>query len=649
MVVTSSAQLPKAADITAALNKVLETENASQSATPFHVLYESLAPEGAPDDSHARGEDKQSKKDAEAASASKNERGDDAKAGSLMAAQPVAQVIQSPPIAWNLVFPNSQTEASSPQGEDTTAASTEARQSEASSVAPFASGIVSRSIAAGPDNELAEAASRVIPASASAASDPTTPESSVPAVRTDSSAGSEAPQEASSTTQLQTETQSSGLMNETSTAVVSHQRESAPQANRRLNSPKGYSKSEAHADPAVTEDAHQQVQNLSNVGRDNKPVSTTNPGTTSPEEPAPSSSPALRVHAAAAAPVNDTDLRRGTKRAAEKTAAAKLDIGPAEQPRMSQKQPLNVTGPQLPAAPGPENSSPDRTNQDEDVKQQAQPSVNKSTGEQIGSIPAPSLSKSSFSATLENFAFAVRLQHSDSTRQQPTPQQPAAHSQQTSAVKSEARPITAPAPAPALASRETVAPEIAPRVFSPQIQPVWSTGPVNPTHLNLAPETSGTTMPEIHARSIAATQDLQPLAAEAPKPPITNEIQLRLAANDQSSAASIKISDRAGAVNVSVHATDPQVRNTLHSNLSELSAQLNTQGWKTEVLRTAASVPGTNRGQDAPPDGKHSSSQQQSPDAQRQPQRERRPNDGKWQEQFEEQITGMDARTGGQQ
>jgi hypothetical protein len=142
-------------------------------------------------------------------------------------------------------------------------------------------------------------------------------------------------------------------------------------------------------------------------------------------------------------------------------------------------------------------------------------------------------------------------------------------------------------------------------------------------------------------------QDLQPIPLEAPKPAATSEIQLHLMANDQSSA-SIRVTDRAGAVNISVHASDPQVRNSLHSNLSELSSQLNTQGWKTEVVKTASVVTRTDSGRDTPPDGRHSSSQQQqSANAERQPQRERRSNSGHWQDEFEEQITGNDANRGG--
>jgi hypothetical protein len=142
-------------------------------------------------------------------------------------------------------------------------------------------------------------------------------------------------------------------------------------------------------------------------------------------------------------------------------------------------------------------------------------------------------------------------------------------------------------------------------------------------------------------------QDLQPVPPETPKVAASSEIQLHLKANDQTSA-SIRVTDRAGAVNISVHASDAQVRNSLRSNLSDLSAQLNTQGWKTEVVKTASVVNRTDSGQETPPGGRHSFSQQQhSANTERQPDRNRHPNSGQWQDEFEEQITGNDANRGG--
>ena len=211
-------------------------------------------------------------------------------------------------------------------------------------------------------------------------------------------------------------------------------------------------------------------------------------------------------------------------------------------------------------------------------------------------------------------------------------------------MRNELRP--APPAGPATLVKEMTGADVSRRVFSPEIQAVWSEAPAIP-HAAWESTASAPAPAESHIQSAAAMQDLLPVPAEAPKPATTGEIQLHLTANDQSSA-SIRVTDRAGAVNISVHASDPQVRNSLHSNLSELSAQLNTQGWKTEVLKTASVMTRTDGGQDAPPNGRHSSSQQQhSANAERQPHRDRRPNSGHWQDEFEEQITGKDANPGG--
>lgn len=211
-------------------------------------------------------------------------------------------------------------------------------------------------------------------------------------------------------------------------------------------------------------------------------------------------------------------------------------------------------------------------------------------------------------------------------------------------VRSELRP--APAAGPSTLVKETTGADVSRRVSSAEIQTMWSDAPTV-TQTDPGPIASSPAPAESHVPSTAATQNLQPVAPEAPKPPVSSEIQLHLTANDQSSA-SIRVTDRAGTVNISVHAPDPQVRDSLRSNLSELSAQLNTQGWRTEVVKTASVVTPSDSRQDTPPDAKHSSSQQQhSANAERQPHRDRHPNSGHWQDEFEEQITGNDANRGG--
>jgi len=77
------------------------------------------------------------------------------------------------------------------------------------------------------------------------------------------------------------------------------------------------------------------------------------------------------------------------------------------------------------------------------------------------------------------------------------------------------------------------------------------------------------------------------MAPELPRTSGSSEILLHLTGNDASSAA-IRVADRAGSVNVSVHAADPVLRESLRSNLGELSNQLNAEGWKADVVKSAA-------------------------------------------------------------
>jgi hypothetical protein len=277
----------------------------------------------------------------------------------------------------------------------------------------------------------------------------------------------------------------------------------------------------------------------------------------------------------------------------------------------------------------------------------SEPSAGRAPSGDIGNaLLAQSLSKVPFAARSENLAFALHLQESKSTsaRPQAAPAPPPVRNQAMNNVRSELRP--APVAGPATLVKEIAGADVSRRVSSSEIQPLWSEASAV-THTDPGPNASAPGPTENHVHSATATQDLQAVPPEGPKPAASSEIQLHLTAKDQSSA-SIRVTDRAGAVNISVHASDPQVRNSLRSNLSDLSAQLNTQGWKTEVVKTASVVTRTDSGQDTPPDGKHSPSQQQhSANAERQPHRDRRPNSGQWQDEFEEQITGNDANRGG--
>jgi hypothetical protein len=150
----------------------------------------------------------------------------------------------------------------------------------------------------------------------------------------------------------------------------------------------------------------------------------------------------------------------------------------------------------------------------------------------------------------------------------------------------------------------------------------------------------------VHTNPALAVQETHLMTPDLPKPSTSTGILLHLAANDQSSAA-IRVTDRAGAVNVSVHASDPVLRESLRSNLGELSNQLGNQGWKAEMLKPAAIAAQSDNQQDSHPGGQRFSQHQQSFGGDRQPQRDRRAPGGRWDQEFEQQISGGDAHPGG--
>jgi hypothetical protein len=148
-----------------------------------------------------------------------------------------------------------------------------------------------------------------------------------------------------------------------------------------------------------------------------------------------------------------------------------------------------------------------------------------------------------------------------------------------------------------------------------------------------------------HANLPLAAQESHILLPEPPKASATSEILLHLTGNDQSSAA-IRVADRAGTVSVSVHASDPVLRESLRSNLGELSTHLNNQGWKADEMKPAAVAAQSGNQQDAHEGGQRGSHQQQ-PGGDRQAQRDRRANGGQWQQELDQQISGGDAQPGG--
>ncbi len=137
-------------------------------------------------------------------------------------------------------------------------------------------------------------------------------------------------------------------------------------------------------------------------------------------------------------------------------------------------------------------------------------------------------------------------------------------------------------------------------------------------------------------------QEVQAAIADAPKASPSSEILLRLD-NGQNSAV-VRVVDRAGTVNVSVHANDQDLRSSLRSNLSDLTTQLNAQGLKAEGLKTSQS-PSENRPDQGTKD-QRSPNQQAGPQGDRQAPRERRGN-SRWLEELQEQTSTNFANPGG--
>jgi len=155
-----------------------------------------------------------------------------------------------------------------------------------------------------------------------------------------------------------------------------------------------------------------------------------------------------------------------------------------------------------------------------------------------------------------------------------------------------------------------------------------------------APET-------MHTSAVSGVHDVQAILPEAPKATPSAEILLHLPGKDQSVAA-VRLVDRSGTVNVSVHASDPELRNTLRSSLGDLASQLNGQGFKTEVVKPTVVAAHADNAQDSRHDGQRSAShQQQSTPGDRQPQRDRRTNSGQWLEELEQETSGDAGTQGG--
>jgi hypothetical protein len=244
----------------------------------------------------------------------------------------------------------------------------------------------------------------------------------------------------------------------------------------------------------------------------------------------------------------------------------------------------------------------------------------------------------------ENLAFSIKIQESNSVArhaQQAAQLDPADRNQAATQSKSEehtaapslASSATHPTTPPAAISGEVVA-------ATATINPVWNAAAAAP-QVDLR---SDTQFSEPHQSAnistVAAVHDAQPVLPEAPRPPAAGEILLQLGGKDQTAAA-IRVTDRAGTVNVSVHANDADLRSSLRSNLNDLASQLSHQGWKTEMVKTGTTLTRGESSQDSRQDGQRSPGQQQpSSQGERQPQRDRRSASGLWRAEFEEQASG---------
>jgi len=167
------------------------------------------------------------------------------------------------------------------------------------------------------------------------------------------------------------------------------------------------------------------------------------------------------------------------------------------------------------------------------------------------------------------------------------------------------------------------------------------------THIDVRPAASSLPEPGPSTRPalLAQLADVPQVAAEPPKLTAGGEIVLHL--DNGQAAAAVRVMDRGGAINVAVHAADPQLRNNLRSNLSDLTSQLNAQGLKAETVKPAlAQGASENRPDQGDPQQRSSHQQQPSPQGERNGQRDRRGN-GRWLEEFAEQTSASTANLGG--
>jgi hypothetical protein len=274
---------------------------------------------------------------------------------------------------------------------------------------------------------------------------------------------------------------------------------------------------------------------------------------------------------------------------------------------------------------------------------------------QVDASPAPAIDPALFTKGLaaaltpqsKNLAFSLKMVESNSVaRQSEKAVQPEPANRNQAATDSKSEEHTAETAASTAAHATSPAPASPPAAVTGDVAATAAAATVNPVLSQTA------TTPQLNAYSdtqfseprqppnmstVAALHEAQQVMPEAPRPSAASEILLQLGGKDQ--AAAIRVSDRAGTVNVSVHATDGDLRSSLRSNLGDLASQLTHQGWKTEVVKTGATLTRGETSQDPQQDGQRSPGQQQgSNQGERQPQRDRRSSSGQWQAELEEQT-----------
>ena len=248
----------------------------------------------------------------------------------------------------------------------------------------------------------------------------------------------------------------------------------------------------------------------------------------------------------------------------------------------------------------------------------------------------------------EKQAFSMRLTQPDALPRQAQmatvstapPARPAAGNQ--------ARTASGPAAAPA--EKDATQAVDSKKALTPD-----AVSPVRETPSATAPDLRATPAPSMPSQTPSAASsrtlaihDIQPGMPDLPKPPASTEILLQVAGQDHSSA-SVRVVDRMGTVNVTVHAADPELRTSLRSNLNELASQLSTQGYKTEIAKPAVLSSNAENQHDSRHGNQDSTRHQQhqsAPDG-RPPQRDRRSNAEQWRDEFVQETSGKPGIPGG--